>query len=112
VIGSGERQRRSKVQLSRIVRLQVHHRAVADLDIPADLLDLQQAFYAADKKCDRIGNGLPKAAEVLKGAEIDWEPPPAGCWLVAAALAARSASARSRPRTGQTSVPPQLRPKT
>ncbi len=45
---------------------------MADFDIPADLLDLQRAFYAADAECERIGNALPSSTEIYRGADVDW----------------------------------------
>lgn len=40
---------------------------MADFDFPADLLDLQRAWYAADARCEEIAASLPRAADVVAG---------------------------------------------
>ena len=40
---------------------------VADYDFPADLLQLQRDWYAADARCEEIGAAHPRAADVVAG---------------------------------------------
>jgi len=40
---------------------------VADFDFPADLLDLQRAWYAADQRCEEVGAAFPPAQDVAAG---------------------------------------------
>lgn len=40
---------------------------MADFDFPADLLDLQRAWYGADARCEEAGAALPPARDVAAG---------------------------------------------
>lgn len=40
---------------------------MADFDFPADLLDLQRAWYAADARCEEASAALPPARDVAAG---------------------------------------------
>ena len=40
---------------------------VADYDFPADLLQLQRDWYAADARCEAIGAAQPSAMDVVAG---------------------------------------------
>ncbi|MFF5261396.1 hypothetical protein ACFY4C_20835 [Actinomadura viridis] len=42
---------------------------MADFDFPADLIDLQRAFYAADRRCEEIGASWPRPTAVAAGVE-------------------------------------------
>lgn len=59
---------------------------MADFDIPADLLELQRAWYAADARCQEISAALPRSADVAAGVA---EPTPGQRDELAAARAER-----------------------
>ncbi len=40
---------------------------MTDFDFPADLLDLQRAWYAADARCVEAGAALPSGRDVAAG---------------------------------------------
>ena len=40
---------------------------MANFDFPADLLDLQRSWYAADARCVEIGAAQPPAVDVVAG---------------------------------------------
>lgn len=40
---------------------------MADFDIPADLIELQRAWYGADARCEEAGAALPPARDVATG---------------------------------------------
>lgn len=40
---------------------------MADFDFPADLLDLQRAWYAADTRCEEISASHPSGRDVAAG---------------------------------------------
>lgn len=45
---------------------------MSDFDFPADLLELQRAYNAADARCVEIGNALPGARAIIEGADVDF----------------------------------------
>ncbi|WP_157253236.1 hypothetical protein [Nonomuraea typhae] len=46
---------------------------MADLDIPADVLELKRQYYAADARCYEIAAGLPSSVDVVN---LEAEPDP------------------------------------
>ncbi|MFF3443663.1 hypothetical protein [Streptosporangium sp. NPDC002721] len=44
---------------------------MADYEIPADLLDAQRVYWAADERVQEVTDALPSPQEVLEGAQTE-----------------------------------------